>query len=44
MPDVTMTDAFGLSVALDGKNVLVGAPANNSDGIDVGRAYLILML
>ena len=40
MPDVTMTDAFGWSVALDGNNILIGAFDNNSDGIDVGRAYL----
>ena len=39
-PDVTGLDQFGLSVALDGENVLVGAPFNNSDGVNVGRAYL----
>ena len=40
MPDVTNRDFFGSSVALDGNNVLIGAPDNDTDGEDVGRAYL----
>jgi hypothetical protein len=40
MPDVTIFDEFGRSVALDGNNVLIGAPFNDSDGREVGRAYL----
>ena len=40
IPDITSTDRFGSAVAIDGNNVLIGAPFNDSDGIDVGRAYL----
>jgi hypothetical protein len=40
-PTVTNGDGFGSSVAIDGNNVVVGAPGNDSAGIDanVGQAY-----
>lgn len=39
-PMVTNSDAFGVSVALDGSNVLVGAHWDDTNGIDVGQAHL----
>lgn len=36
----TLQDNFGLSVAIDGDLVLIGAPFNDTLGTSVGRAYL----
>ena len=33
-------DQFGLSVALDGNTVVVGAPSKNSSGADAGNVYV----
>ncbi|MGI9457108.1 MAG: FG-GAP repeat protein, partial [Aeoliella sp.] len=33
-------DRFGQSVALDGNNVLLGAPYDDTNGTDVGQAHL----
>ena len=37
-----MFDFFGWSVALDGYQVLIGAPFDNTQGDDVGQAYLFI--
>ena len=42
MPDITASDQFSRSIALDGNNVLIGAFGNDSDGSNVGRAYLFV--
>ena len=39
-PTPTDMDEFGTSVALDGDNFLVGARGDDTDGNDVGQAYL----
>jgi len=39
-PTVTNNDNFGLSVALSGDNVLIGAPGDSTNGIRVGQAHL----
>jgi len=39
-PTVTTFDLFGNSVSIDGNNVLVGAPNDDTNGIDVGQAHL----
>ena len=39
-PTVTMFDVFGRSVAIDGNNVLIGAPEDDTLGPDVGQAHL----
>jgi len=39
-PTVTGSDFFGVSVALEGNNVLVGAPEDNTNGVDVGQVHL----
>lgn len=39
-PTPTSSDLFGESVAIDGNRVLVGAPHDDSNGTDVGQAYL----
>jgi len=39
-PTVTATDVFGRSVALDGNNVLIGAPGDDTLGVEVGQAHL----
>jgi len=39
-PTVTSADRFGRSVALDGNNVLIGARGDDTNGTDVGQAYL----
>jgi len=40
-PTVTSQDQFGISVAIDGNNVLIGAYEDDTNGIDVGQAYLL---
>jgi len=39
-PTVTTLDIFGSAVSIDGNNVLVGAPADDTNGVDVGQAHL----
>ena len=39
-PTPTNSDEFGHFAALDGNYVVVGAPADDTNGIDVGQAYL----
>jgi len=39
-PTVTAGDVFGVSVSIDGNNVLVGAPFDDTNGVDVGQAHL----
>ena len=39
-PTVTTVDEFGTSVALDGNRVLIGAPRDDTNGLDVGQAHL----
>ena len=39
-PTVTVQDLFGSSVALDGNNVLIGAPSDDTSGSEVGQAHL----
>ena len=39
-PTVTRQDNFGYSVALDGNNVLIGAPLDSTRGFWVGQAHL----
>jgi hypothetical protein len=39
-PTVTSSDRFGNSVAISGNNVLIGAHADDTNGADVGQAYL----
>jgi hypothetical protein len=33
-------DSFGLSVAISGNNALIGAPGDDTGGVDAGNAYL----
>ncbi len=39
-PTVTSADVFGFSVALDGGLVLIGTPNDDTNGTNVGQAYL----
>ena len=39
-PTVTSRDGFGLSVAIDGDNVLIGAPGDDTNDDDNGQAHL----
>jgi WD40 repeat protein len=39
-PTVTSGDFFGISVALDGNTVLIGAPGDDTNGSGVGQAHL----
>jgi hypothetical protein len=39
-PSAGNGDAFGSAVALKGNTLLIGAPADDSGGVDSGRAYL----
>lgn len=39
-PSPNTGDLFGISTALDGSNVLVGAPRDDTNGRNVGQAYL----
>jgi len=39
-PTVTASDQFGYSVAIAGNNILIGAPTDDTNGFDVGQAYL----
>jgi|GEM_PF-1645102 len=39
-PTVTSLDTFGTSVALDGNNVLIGAPGDDTNGTEVGQVHL----
>jgi hypothetical protein len=39
-PTVTTADLFGISVALDGNNVLIGARRDDTNGQAVGQAHL----
>jgi hypothetical protein len=39
-PNASLGDAFGISVAAVGGNILVGAPCDDTDGTNVGAAYL----
>jgi len=39
-PTVTTNDNFGRSVSIDGNNVLVGANGDDTNGVNVGQAYL----
>lgn len=39
-PTPQANDLFGWAVAIDGNNVLIGAPQNRIGGIDAGGAYL----
>lgn len=39
-PTVTSIDRFGIDVAIDGNNVLVGALLDDTNGTDVGQAHL----
>jgi len=39
-PTVTAGDFFGRSVVISGSNVLVGAPGDDTNGTNVGQAYL----
>ena len=38
--DGTVTDRFGLAVAIDGNTTVIGAPGNNDNGADSGSAYV----
>ena len=37
-PTITSSDIFGSSVAIDGNNVLIGAPRDETNGSHVGQA------
>jgi len=39
-PTISPGDQFGLSVSISGNNVLVGAPFDDTNGLNVGQAYL----
>ena len=39
-PTVTTSDLFSASIALDGGNVLIGALNDDTNGVNVGQAYL----
>ncbi len=39
-PTVTTSDGFGNSVSISGNNVLVGAPFDDTNGLNVGQAHL----
>ena len=39
-PSASADDDFGVSIALSGNRVLIGAPDDNTAGFGVGRAYL----
>ena len=39
-PTITSSDIFGHKVAIDGDNVLIAAPGDDSNGTNVGQAYL----
>ena len=39
-PTPTSIDRFGYSVAVDGNNVLIGAVGDDTNGSNVGQAYL----
>ena len=39
-PTPTNSDFFGVSVALNGNQVLIGAQGDNTQGVDVGQAHL----
>jgi len=39
-PTVTTSDNFGISVAIDGDNVVIGAHGDNTRGNNVGQAHL----
>jgi hypothetical protein len=39
-PTPTSSDQFGVSVAIDGDNVLIGARLDDTNGVNVGQAYL----
>jgi hypothetical protein len=39
-PSATSLDQFGISVAMDGTRVLIGAMGDNNNGFFVGQAYL----
>ena len=39
-PTVTSLDTFGTSVALDGNNILIGAPEDDTNGTGVGQVHL----
>jgi len=39
-PTVTTSDNFGISVAIDGDNVVIGAHGDNPRGNNVGQAHL----
>jgi len=39
-PTVTTSDKFGVSVSIDGNNVLVGAHFDDTNGNAVGQAHL----
>jgi hypothetical protein len=39
-PTVTDADRFASAVALDGSQVLIGAPGDDTQGVDVGQAHL----
>jgi hypothetical protein len=38
--DINSYDKFGISVAVDGNFAVIGAPLNDSNGIDAGAAYI----
>ena len=40
VPTPTLADEFGTSVSIDGNNILIGAPGNDSNGGNVGQAHL----
>ena len=39
-PTPTTADLFGHSVAIDGRFALIGATGDDTNGVDVGQAYL----
>ena len=39
-PTVTTADNFGVSIAIDGNNVLIGASGDDTSGVNVGQAHL----
>ena len=39
-PTITSVDLFGISVAIDGNNALIGASRDDTNGLDVGQAHL----
>ena len=39
-PSPTTSDQFGITVALDGNNVFIGSPQDDTSGTDVGQALL----